>query len=349
MPLFLRPTLLFRWVVCVCLLLGTERLHAQGRDSIFFYNGQMLIGEVRGANMGELTIDDIDLKIQSVKLYKIKRLRTYRRYKIELVDKRILYGFITPSDNNGRVLIQVDSSGSIETTLTNIFLLIPMEKNFFRRLDGNLSAGFTYAKSSSIGQLSFNSNVMFASRSFSMQLTASEIASIDSSEFSRDNENLQLFGMYDITPTLFATSAAQYQRNLELGIGRRYLQMIGAGYKLFIRTKWQLLGLSGINFSQEKSTDGIASGLLIEFPLTLRFNFYQFSHPKIQISSVQNFYIGLTETGRVRYDGVTTFSWEMIRYFYFDINPYTNFDNRPPSGSNSTFDFGITFSISYRF
>jgi hypothetical protein len=87
---------------------------------------------------------------------------------------------------------------------------------------------------------------------------------------------------------------------------------------------------------------------LLEIPVMLRYNFFQFHHPNIQISSQQSLYFGLTQKGRIRFEGNTTFSWQLIRYFYLNINPYSNYDNQPPSG-NSNYDYGVVVSISYKF
>ena len=125
--------------------------------------------------------------------------------------------------------------------------------------------------------------------------------------------------------------------------------MLGAGNKLFIRKDWQLLGISGISLSQEKSTEGIASGPLVEIPFMLKFNYYHPRHPDIEISSSQTAYFSLSEAGRIRVDGKTSFSWQIVRYFYLTLTPYTNYDSKPPAGNSSKFDFGIVFGVSYKF
>lgn len=321
----------------------------QGKDSIYLYNGQILIGEIQSSSLGAISIDDIDLKIQNVKLYKIKKLRIYQVYKIETLDKRLFNGSLDVSDKDGWIVIHPEGGPEFSTPIVNIHALIPLNKEFFKRLDGNLSAGFSYSKSSNIGQVNLSTTVSFATRLFDYQLQGSEIGSIDSSKFSRDNESLQLFVGYDLTSVWFLAGALQYQRNLELSIDRRWLGMLGAGNKLVIRDTWQLLAVTGLSASQEKSTSDVSSGLLLEVPLMFRFNFYKFHHPNIQITSSQTAYISLSQSGRIRYDGSTNFSWELIRYFYLTIDPYTSFDSKPPSENGSKFDFGTAISLSYKF
>ncbi len=328
-------------------ILGTT-VSGQDKDSIILYNGQILIGAVQQANLGSISIDDIDLKIVSIKMFKIRRLVIRERFKIETIDKKIYYGDLKTTDKEGWVNIHTVDGADVELHITHIYMLISQETNFFKRLNGNVSAGMSFTKSSNIGQLNFSANLQYSTKLIGYQLSASTIGSIDSTGYSRDNENLTLLTTFDLSSTWFLAASAQYQRNLELAIAHRYLVMGGAGNKLFIKKTWRLLGITGISVSEEKSTEGVSSNLLYEIPVSLLFNFYKFHSPDIQISSYQTVYFSLSQAGRVRYEGNTNFSWQLIRYFYLNINPYINFDNQPPGGG-STFDYGIVVGLSYKF
>lgn len=327
----------------------SSRTFCQDKDSIILYNGQVLIGAVQGANLGAISIDDIDLKMQNIKMFKIKTLVILERFKIEMIDKRILYGSLKSTGKDGRVEIFTDGGERIPIHITQIFRLISLDNNFFIRLNGNVAAGLSFTKSSGIGQLNFSANVQYATRHIDYQLMTSTIGSIDSGRYSRDNENIQLIGSYDVGSNWLVSTSLQYQRNLELSISRRLLALIGPGNKLVIKKNWRLLAITGISFSNEKSIEGVSSVLLYEVPIMFQFNFYQFQHPDITISSTQTVYFSLSQSGRIRYDGSTNFSWQLIRYFYLNINPYTNFDSKPPAGSGSTFDFGLVVGLSYKF
>lgn len=328
---------------------GEPACVGQQKDSVFLYNGQVLIGDVQNASLGALSIDDLDLKVTSIKLYKIKRLRSREVFKIETVDKSKYYGTLDATEKEGWVVIRSDTIAVMKFPIITITQLTPLDKDFFRSLDGNISAGFSYAKSSGIGQVNLSANISWATRLLQYQLSGSEIGSIDSSKFSRDNETLQFFAGYDLNKTWFLAGDIQYQRNLELSIARRYLELLGAGNKVVVKDTWQLFAISGISVTQEKSTAGDASSLLWEVPLMFRFNFYRFHHPNIQITASQTAYFSLSEKGRIRYDGNTNFSWELIRYFYLTLNPYSSFDSKPPTGGGHTFDFGIAVSLTYKF
>jgi hypothetical protein len=321
---------------------------SQEKDSIFLYNGQVLIGDIKSGQLGEITIDDVDLRIVELKQYKIKRLSSHRRFKIQLQSKEIFFGIMHAGSRDGTVNLQLDDGEVMELSIMDISTVVALEKKFFQRVTGNLSGGFTYTKSSDLGQVNFSSNAYYVGERFEHQLSLSTIASIDSGVFSRDREDAGLFSAYNFKTTWFVAGAIYYQRNLELSIARRYQQLIGAGNKIFVRRYWQFLVLTGMTFNQEKSTSGTSSKLLLEIPLNLRFNFFKYSNPNIQINASQSGYFSLSEAGRWRYDANFSFSWEIFHHFYFTLNPYGSFDSKPPEG-NSNSDFGVAVSISYKF
>lgn len=336
------------FMLVLLLVAAVMRSSAQQKDSIFLYNGQVLIGEVLHAALGLIEIDDTDLGDIRVKMYKIKRLITNRRFRIETDDKRVYFGTLQSSGKDGSVDILPDGMSTVTTDITGISLIIPLEKGIFKGIDGNISAGFSYTKSSNIGQVNVSATLFNSARRFEYRLTASENASIDSSEFSRDREDLRLVAGYNFSDSWIIMAGGSYQRNLELSIARRYQELAGIGNKLIVRKNTQLMVLTGITFNQEKSTEGEASGLLLEVPLISRFDFFKYKDPNMQIAFTPAAYISLSQKGRVRFEGNLTFAWQIITDFNFNVNPYMNFDNQPPSGGGD-FDYGIVISLSYKF
>lgn len=332
------------------IVLSPLKILSQEKDSIFLKNGQVLIGELKSAQLGIITFDDDDLNTLSIKMYKINKLKaTQSRFRIETKNNHIYYGTLNPSLKTGYVVIKLDKENSVEIDIQEINLLVSFKKTFVKRLDGNVTAGFSYTKSSGIGQLNFSADVKYSTKKLENDLSASSISSIDTSSFSRDRENLQLFTIYNLTPKWFLAAQLNYQRNLSLSILRRFQELIGAGKKLVVRKDLQLLGISGFTFNQETSTDNVTSGLLLEIPLIFKLDFYKFQHPNMQISSTQAIYYSITEKGRFRYEGSTSFSWEIIKDFSLSISPYSNYDTKPPVSTSNKYDFGVVIGLTYKF
>jgi small nuclear ribonucleoprotein (snRNP)-like protein len=335
--------------VALLTLIGSLNLVlGQTKDTIVFYNGQILVGDIRTGQFGEITINDVDLKLLQVKQHKIKTLTTDNRFRIETNDKREYIGKLEKANKDGWVNIILDEGDTLLVQIIDIGQIISIEKKFLEGLNGSLTAGFSYNKSSDIGQTNLSSTVHYATNKFDYALSVSMNGSIDSSKYSRDREDVGLFVARSLGPSWFAAAAFYYQRNLELSIARRYQQLIGGGNKIFVRQNWVLLLNSGLAFNEEKSTAGIASGLLLEIPIGIRFNFFKYRSPNLQISSTQTAYFSLSQSGRIRLSSSTSFSWELIKNFRLNINPYANYDNQPPEG-NSNFDYGISFGLSFTF
>jgi hypothetical protein len=331
----------------LCLLPVIAR--CQQKDSIFLRNGQVLIGDIKNVKYGKITIDDVDLKLISIKLYKVRTIKSNNRLKITTDVKEVYIGTLTSGNRDGWTIIITGNGEKTALKITSISTLIFLEKEFVKRLDGNVGAGFSYTKSSGIGQVNLNSTVSYVTKNFGNEFTASTIGSIDSSKYSRDNESLELFSYYDFNSTWLASGLLAYQRNLELSLARRYQEMIGAGNRLLVRSNLELLAISGLSFNQEKSTEGVKSGVLLEVPIMVRFNFFNFQHPNIQISTSQTLFFSLTQKGRIRFNGSTDFSWELVHDFSFTLNFYNNFDSRPPVTAPSKTDFGVVMGLSYKF
>jgi len=320
----------------------------QTRDTMVFYNGQVLVGDIRGGAFGEITINDVDFKILQVKQYKIKWLTTNNMFRLETNEKEEFIGRMEKSGKDGWVNIILDNGDTLFRKITDISQIIAIEKRFLEALDGSVSAGFSYAKSSDIGQTNLSATVHYATSKYDYLLSIAMNGSIDSSKYSRDREDVGLFVAKSLGPAWFAAVSLNYQRNLELAIARRYQELIGGGNKIFVRQNWMLLVTSGIAFNQEKSTAGVASGTLLEIPVGIRFNFFKYRQPNIQINSTQTVFFSLSQRGRKRFNSNTSFSWELIKNFRININPYLTYDNQPPEG-NSNYDYGVSIGLTLTF
>lgn len=318
-------------------------------DSIFMFNGNILRGDIKGAQIGELTLDADGLTIMQIKQYRIKSMHSKFRFKVQTSDKQTHTGRLRISRKPGWVDVIRDEGDTLSLLITDLHSIVALQKQFFRRLDGNLSAGFSFAKSSTIGQLTFSGAARYSSEEFMYGMTGSLIASLDSGSFSRDREDFNLYFYYNFkTTSWFLSSGLNYQRNLELSIARRYQELIGGGNKFVSGEHVQLYAMSGISFNQEKSTTGETKNLLLEIPFIFRFDFFKYHNPNMQISSSNSIFFSLTEEGRFRFDGRMTFSWEVAKRFYWTINPYANSDNQSPGGTSS-FDFGVAVGLSWKF
>jgi hypothetical protein len=319
------------------------------KDTISFRNGSIIIGEVKMIRLGVITFDPDDANDITVQLIKLKTISASNViFRVETTSEHVYYGRMIPSTKTGYVNI-ITTTDTVEQVIEKISVLYPFKDVFLERFSGNAELGYTYTRSSNFGRVNFNLSANYVTRKDEISFGANGIYSVSDTAFSRDQEDVNFKYNYYLGPTWFLTAFISYQRNLELGISRRYQQGAGVGNK-FITTQHIYGWLrTGVAINQQQSTDGVKSGTLTELFGQVQFNFFRFTIPKISFDFSQTFYYSLSQSDRIRNSGQTNLSWEVISDFDLNLGFYNNYDSKPPASAASTFDFGIIFGVSYKF
>ncbi|HYK47750.1 MAG TPA: DUF481 domain-containing protein [Parafilimonas sp.] len=319
------------------------------KDTIFFTNGTMVIGEVNKIKLGVISFDPDDANDITVQLRKLKTIAaTSKLFRIETVGNHVFHGKLIPYriNNYAQLVSDVDT---ILLFLQDISVMYPYDKRFIQRFSGNVGLGYSYTRSSDFGRLNFDGTVRYVSDESELSLSTSGIYTMTDSSVTRDNESFALKDNYYFSPTWFGTAFLAYQRNLELGLDRRFQEGLGAGNK-FIRSKhvyaW---ARTGFVFNQEKSSEDIQTGTLTEIFGQLQFNLFRFTKPEINFDMSQTFYYNLSQNGRFRNDGEMNLNWEIIDDLNLNLGFYNNYDNQPPVEGSRKLDFGVVFGINYSF
>jgi hypothetical protein len=326
------------------------KLYSQKQqDTLFFRNGSIILGEIKTIKLGVANFDPADANDISVQLIKLRTISaTAVIFRIETTEDHVYYGKIMANKKPGYITI-VNEKDTMEWLLERISVLYPFKDAFLDRFSGNATVGYTYTKSSKFGRLNFDLNASYVTRKDEITFGASGIYSITDTAFSRDQENINFKYNYYLNSTWFLTAFVSYQRNVELGIKRRYQQGLGAGNK-FIKTQRVYGWLrTGVAINQQESMDDVKSGTLTELFGQLQFNFFRFTAPKISFDFSQTFFYSLSQKGRIRNSGQTNLSWEIISDFNLNLGFYNNYDSEPPAPASSTLDYGIVFGLGYNF
>jgi hypothetical protein len=322
---------------------------AQQKDTLFLHDGQILSGELKKYQYGKVEFDMDNVQLLNVKYNKISTIRTHQHsYRVETADRQIITGIIKPTKNDGIIRIQsADSTYFIPISM--VTLITAFDPRWLKNLHGYVSAGYSYTKSSNIGRLNLDAAVNFNNRKLNTSLTGNAAYTTKNTNLSRDRENLSMSNFFILTPWWSLGAILTYQRNLELGLQRRFQESVGFKYNIIYRNRFQLRALSGISLSQEKNINSISLKPQWEIPLNLNMNFFKFEKPNISINTSQTVFLSLTQIGRVRYDGDTRISWEMIRDLSLTMNLYHSYDSKPVTATANNFDFGVVFGLKYTF
>jgi hypothetical protein len=224
--------------------------------------------------------------------------------------------------------------------------ITPIEKTFWSRNKGSAKVGFSYAKSTDVGELYFDLSNRYRTPKTIVDADISWTETDQADERkSRSSAGGSYYYLFPHSVTL--NVGAKVERNDELNLKRRFLGLVGAGYNL-IATNESMLNLAAglaINAEASYTEEGTTSSL--EAVLHGAYSIYQYNHPKTAVDLVVDFYPSLTEQGRYRSDISIDIRREIVTDFFFDLEVYDQYDNKSTSGEGATSDYGIMTSLGY--
>lgn len=321
---------------------------AQVKDTLFFLNKTLVIGELTRIRLGRIEFDADGIGNISVKYDKINTIRAAKHYfRIETVTDKVYYGTIDSSAKPGRIQI-ITTNGNVEVAVAGISTLAYYGSDWKTKLSGDIGAGYTFTKSSNIGRLNMNMNVRYRTKHTESLLSGNAIVTKDSIKVYRERENLQLAFNYYLSSRWYAAGLVSYQRNRELGLKSRWQQGLGIGYKYITSSNNQGTAGTGLVLNQEKSFVN-NQNVLVEWLLQTNYTLFSFSKPNLTISTSQIFYVNLSQKGRIRWDGDLSINWELVSDLSLKTSFYHNYDKKSPATLLPRLDYGFVAGLSYEF
>ena len=334
-----------KWLLLIILPLSGI---AQTKDSLFFKNGDLLIGELKSISLGRVKFDDDNMDVLSIKVTQVKTIRaTSHIYRLETISGDIYYTTLN-AGSSGNIQFKRDTVLQ-EVRLEDIGNLVPLKGKTGALLQGNTSIGYSYAKSTGIGQLNSDLNLEYLTRKFDFLFSGSAIVNQSDSTVQLDNATAGLFNSYLFTPIWEASVFFIYQRNLEQGLKRRYQEGLGGGCNFVSTAHMRAKLITGLVFNQEKSIEDVSSPTQVDIPVILNFNFFRFSKPDMTVNIKEDLFLGITKKGRIRQNGQFSINWKIFSDFYVNLKFYHNYDNQPPGQNAEKLDYGSSFGLSYKF
>jgi hypothetical protein len=321
---------------------------AQAKDTLFFNNGGLLIGELKSISLGKVKFDDDVMDVVNIKGTQIKTLDASTHiFRIETINAEIFYSAIQ-SSTKGRIRVVVNGVER-EISLSDIGNMVPLKGKTNALWQGNASVGYTYAKSTGIGQFNSSLNLEYITRKVDVLLSGSSIINQTDSTFQVDNATIGLYNSYSFTSLWEADVFFIYQRNLQQGLERRYQEGLGGGASFISTAHMRAKAITGIMLSQELSIEGVKSPTQVDIPALLNFNFFRFSKPDLTINLKEDAFFGITQKGRIRQDGQLNLLWKLFGDLSINLQFYHNYDNQPPGANSEKLDYGFVFGLSYKF
>lgn len=312
---------------------------AQKTDKLFLKNGDVITGEMKSMKFAKLRFDMTGPGIIEIKWEEIVRLKSEKTFQVTLRGGDLL-------------VVNLDSLffEMNHVSMNDIVEIVWLNDRFIQRINGNVSLGFNYTKSSEIFQFNFASAVTYrkpkTETSFKINSVITDNAN-DSNTTKKQDATLEY--IRNLKKSNYMQSALGWQQNTQLGLQNR-LSLAGVvGNKIVNNNQQRLLVGSGLSFNVEQSSKSNEYKENLEALAIVQFKKFRYTTPKISIDAQYIIFPSISDWGRYRMTFDLNTKYEIFKDFNVGLTFYDNFDNRPPSGAVTKNDLGINFTVGYEF
>jgi hypothetical protein len=311
----------------------------QKTDKVTLKNGDTITGEIMNMKLGKLLYDvDGPGKI-NIKWEKVTGVTSDKIFEFTLRGGVL----VTTRLDSLFIMHQISS-------LDDIVEIIPIKDRFLTRLIGDITLGLNYTKSNSTLQFNFSSNVSYKIPKLELTLKLNSVLTSDGRDSSLAKKQDAVFGLIrDMAKKFFWGGSTGWQQNTELGLANRFLVSGVFGLKAIADNHNQLSFSGGLSYNQEQSIETSQYTGNLDALFGAQYKRFYLSTPKLSIDADYYLYPGISDWGRIRMQGDLNFSVEIVKDFEIGLVFYYSYDNRPPAGSLSNDDYGLMFTLCYKF
>ena len=312
---------------------------AQKTDKVYLKNGDIFTGEVYYMRVALLNFNMTSTGTIDIKWVEVVKISSSKTFEVTM--------------HNGQVFLSKLDSILFEkqhVLLDDIVEIVQIKETFLRRLVGNIDLGFNYAKSNDILQFNFKSSTTYIKLKSEINLSmTSNISNQSGDSILSKNQGISLGYLKQLKNNNYLASSLSWQQNTQLGLANRYLLAAAFGKNLVKDNHHSLSAGTGLSYNVEQSDKSRDYTSNLEALASFHFKEYKYLTPKLSVDALYTIYAGITDWGRIRMNFDLNTKYEILKDFNIGLTFYDNYDSRPPQGALSKNDFGLNFTLGYKF
>lgn len=211
-----------------------------------------------------------------------------------------------------------------------------------------LNLGIRLLKPASVHNSDLNTDLTYRTKHYEGQFAYDTLFSTSDGEQEANREVLSIGASRYLRKRWQLLSKAKFEHNLELQLDKRFSILGAAAFDVRKTHRSSFLLVGGVSYSRESYFDqelnSNAEGLI-----GATFQIYKLYTPKVDITANYYFLPNLTTSGRIRMEFDTSMRFEIFRDFYVSFSFYDSYDNRPPSDTATTNDYGFVTGVTWTF
>lgn len=336
-------------VAVVGLIAAAPSLAAPKTDVVTLLNGDHVTGEVVELTHGVLRFKTDDMGTLSIEWDKVASLKCDQYLRVELQDGRRYEGRAPEVGADRHLVVSGQGAAVQEIAMGQVVRLASIDRgDLFDRLDGYVTVGYDYTKSSAVQQLTLTGGL--STRDVNREWAVDAATTLTTQPGTRDTRRYNVDGYYRLflADRWFYQGLASVNGNQDLGVDLR--ATLGGAFGRFLvqSSRQELAAYGGLGVTEEYDVD--ESGRTeAEALLGMQYSFFSFDAPDASLDATFNVIPSLTQWGRVRGEADLTTNYEIIDDLSFSVTFYGSYDSDPPPSANSQSDFGVTTSLGYSF
>jgi hypothetical protein len=315
-------------------------------DVVTLKNGDRLTGRIISAQYGILQLSSRGAGAVSIEWPSIQSISSKYMFRVEQVGGLHYEGLIYTTQGEFHVNT---STGEVTIPLEHVTQILPYESNFWERVYGDISFGYSYAKISGVGQTSFEFDANYTDAALEATLNASVLATQDSSGTSTNQDDISSTVFFSRPHNNFWGYIGDLQRNRSLGVNGRAVAGAVIGHRVLETDTTRVLGYVGVVYDQEWAAGTDSGQSSLEGALGGTWRVFQFNYPKVTLDSDLIVYPSITLSPRYRVSGDMTLTTKISSRFAIKLSAYLNYDSKPPDPTATTTDYGVVTSLAYQF
>jgi hypothetical protein len=326
-------------------LAGPVLADTEYTDTVVLKNGNTITGNVKGLAQGQLSLDTDAMGTVLIEWDKIAEITSETGMQVETITSDRYFGVLEKPTQNGEIVVNT-TTGKKVIPSNNIVHFTPINVSPWKRIQGSLSTGLSYTKSSNVTQYNIHLAALYRSRQHQVAVKYDSIVTRqDSGTTGQIDSGISYKGFRQ--NGWYGVGFLSFQRNEDLGIDGRGLLGAGLGRNMW-ETSRSILSLSaGLDVNAEDTTDGSQDSL--ELFGTLEYLLYKFQGSTTNLAFSTTIFPSLTDSRRVRTQVSTKLRQELFDNFFWGLTFYATSDNQPPLGALSKNDYGLITSVGWSF
>ncbi len=317
-------------------------------DAVVLRNGDRISGDIVSLEFGILTLKTDNMSTLSIEWPAVRSVSSKFGFSIERTDGSKHAGVIETS-SDGKELLVTTERGVEKIPMEQVERISRFSPRFWDRIDGGLSVGFSYTKSSAIQVSNVNFNANYRSTTEAGSLAFSSNTTKDSSGSTTNRELLTGNVQFLRQSRNFWGLLGSIERDQSLGIDGRLVGGAAVGRRFVQGTYTELTGIAGVVAAEEWIVDKPEPRASVEAIVGGSWQVFKFIEPKTRLDLGLYIFPSLTESGRYRSTGDLSLTHKFPHDITVGLTGYLSYDNQPPEPGAEKSDYGITFNLGYSF